>query len=596
MRARQPVEEEDGYEEQAKGQCGKEHLFINGETATLACQMRQDGLVSDASSRLLVQPEAWIDADPDSGTRSAVEKLSSSSNLLADHFNAKLSFGTAGLRAERGVGPSRMNRVSVRVAARAIGGYLSNRGLAHKGVVIGYDARPDSDVYALDSARLLTALGVKCWLIDEPCPTPVVVYHQMTRSAAGAIVVTASHNPASDSGYKVYGPDGTQIRPPIDKEIELLMDFSSLPTETDLATSDEVSFLNGQDSISAYVQAVIPQAGVIPAAEYLTEWVYTPLCGVGGTALEAACSRAGISSPIRVDSQFEPDGSFPGLPFPNPEEAGVLTEAFATADRHNVNLVLANDPDADRLAVAIKTKAGWSQLSGDELGLLLCDYQLNTTIGENRLTASSVVSSEAAAALCARHGVEHIRTLTGFKWIMEPAASRPDSNWIFGYEEALGYSVNDAVLDKDGISAAVKFLEMVEGLRSRRVGPLERLDELAHEIGLFVTHQSSGQFETMTIESVLNALRSVPPKEINGSQIVAIIDWLEKPPPLSTNLIEFRSKDDVRIAIRPSGTEPKVKIYLEQTISEPVGDLRALRSSCSKNLESLGDIALSWFG
>ncbi|MEG3595432.1 MAG: phospho-sugar mutase, partial [Actinomycetota bacterium] len=197
---------------------------------------------------------------------------------------------------------------------------------------------------------------------------------------------------------------------------------------------------------------------------------------------------------------------------------------------------------------------------------------------------------------CAIHDVEHVRTLTGFKWIMEPAVSRPDRNWIFGYEEALGYSVNDAVLDKDGISAAVKFLEMIEDLNSRRLGPLERLDELALEIGLFVTHQASGQFESMTIQSVLDALRADPPLEVNGSQIATITDWLEKPPPLATNLIEFRSTDGVRIAIRPSGTEPKVKIYLEQTVSKPVGDLAALRSSCSENLQLLGDTALSWFG
>ena len=557
--------------------------------------MRQDGLVRDGSSRLLVQPEAWINADPDPHTRSRIEKLSSNSDLIAAHFGAKLSFGTAGLRAARGVGPSRMNRVSVRVAARAIGGYLLDRGLSEKGVVIGYDARPDSDIYALDSARLLTALGVRCLLIDEPCPTPVVVWHQMARMTAGAIVVTASHNPSSDSGYKVYGPDGTQIRPPIDQEIELLMNFDSLPTDTELATSEEVSRLSGQDSISAYVQAVIPQADAPHISRHLTEWVYTPLCGVGGATLEAACSQAGISSPIRVDSQFKPDGSFPGLPFPNPEEKGALAEAFRIADRRNVNLVLANDPDADRLAVAVRTKDGWNQLSGDELGLLLCDHQLKTTNGKDRLTASSVVSSEPVATLCARHDVEHVRTLTGFKWIMEPAASRPDSNWVFGYEEALGYSVNSAVLDKDGISAAVKFLEMIETLDAMSLGPLERLDELAFEIGLFVTHQASGQFDSITIESVLDALRITPPEEVNGSQIVATIDWLEKPHPLTTNLIEFRSKDGLRIAIRPSGTEPKVKIYLEQTIPKPVGDLAALRSSCSENLKSVGAATLSWF-
>ena len=551
--------------------------------------------MSDASSRLLVQPKDWIDADPDPRTRSTLDELASSPELLASYFGTKLSFGTAGLRAERGVGPSRMNRVSVRTAARAIGGYLHSRGLAENGIVIGYDARPDSDVYAMDSARLLTAMGVRCWLIDDHVPTPVVVWHQTKLRAAGTIVVTASHNPSRDSGYKVYGPDGTQIRPPIDREIESLMDFDSLPTETDLAQPEEVSKLDSRDAISSYVRAVITQPAALTNAKSIPKWVYTPLCGVGGATLEAACSWAGMPSPIRVDSQFAPDGSFPDLPFPNPEEVGVLDKAFQTADNNNVDLVLANDPDADRLAVAVKTKDGWNQLSGDELGLLLCDYQLRTTSGDNRLTASSVVSSEAVAGLCAMHDVEHVRTLTGFKWIMEPAVSRPEKNWIFGYEEALGYSINKAVLDKDGISAAIKFLQVVEYLNSRDMGPLDRLDELALEIGLFVSHQVSGQFELDTIDTTLNMLRDTPPEVINGSRIVSTIDWLDKSPPLATNLIELRSEGGIRIAIRPSGTEPKVKIYLEQTVPHPVGDLRALRSSCLEELQLLGQSVISWF-
>ena len=550
----------------------------------------------NTSSRLLVQPEAWLNVDPDPRTRSALDQLISTPELLVSHFGNKLSFGTAGLRAERGVGPARMNRVSVRVAARAIGGYLDMRGLAEEGIVIGYDARPDSDIYALDSARLLTALGVRCWLIDGSVPTPVVVWHQKKLSAAGAIVVTASHNPASDSGYKVYGPDGTQIRPPIDQEIESLMAFGSLPSEGDLAETGEVSKLSARDAIAAYVEAVIPQ----PLSSNITKssagWVYTPLCGVGGASLEAACSLAGIRRPIRVASQFKPDGSFPGLPFPNPEEPGVLDEAFQTADENDVKLVLANDPDADRLAVAVKSHDGWNQLSGDELGLLLCDYQLNTTTGHNRITASSIVSSEAIAALCALHNVEHVRTLTGFKWIMEPAVSQPEKNWIFGYEEALGYSVDKAVLDKDGISTAIKFLQMIDHLEARHLGPLDRLDELALEIGLFITHQESGHFKSETIDARLETLRKTPPKEVNGSRIVSATDWLKKAPPFSTNLIEFRLEDAIRVAIRPSGTEPKVKIYLEQTVAKPIGNLEDLRSSCSKKLKALGATVVSWFG
>ncbi len=557
--------------------------------------MRQDELVTDAAPILLVQPEAWAAADPDPSNRALIAQGANDSNFLGRHFSTKLQFGTAGLRAPRGLGPARMNRVTVRVTARAIGLHLMDHGLQQSGVVIGYDARPDADIYALDTALLLTKLGVPCLLINDPCPTPVVVWHQKMRAAAGAIVVTASHNPAEDSGYKVYGSDGTQIRPPVDQEIEFLMNFSDLPGDEDLASEEEVEFLSGSAAVAAYIESVVPSGVSITSQMPFPQWVYTPLCGLGGAAVEAACVRAGFPGPVRVDQQFEPDGLFPNLPFPNPEEPGVLDAALAVADAQGAELVLANDPDGDRLAVAIKAGDGWHQLTGDELGLLLCDHQISTTSGENRLTASSFVSSEAVQALCNERGVEHVRTLTGFKWIMEPAVSRTESSWIFGYEEALGYSVNDLVLDKDGISAAIVFLELFQRLRDRNVGPLVRLDELAREIGLYVTRQASGQFEATDIEATLTSLRNDPPDVLMGSPVIAVADWSTEPDPFSANLLEFRSASGVRMAIRPSGTEPKVKIYLEHFVAAPRGNLQDLREGSSELLKSLGAEALSWF-
>ena len=557
--------------------------------------MRQDELVTDAAPILLVQPEAWAAADPDPSNRALIAQGANDSNFLGRHFSTKLQFGTAGLRAPRGLGPARMNRVTVRVTARAIGLHLMDHGLQQSGVVIGYDARPDADIYALDTALLLTKLGVPCLLINDPCPTPVVVWHQKMRAAAGAIVVTASHNPAEDSGYKVYGSDGTQIRPPVDQEIEFLMNFSDLPGDEDLASEEEVESLSGSAAVAAYIESVVPSGVSITSQMPFPQWVYTPLCGVGGAAMEAACVRAGFPGPVRVDQQFEPDGLFPNLPFPNPEEPGVLDAALAVADVQGAELVLANDPDGDRLAVAIKAGVGWHQLTGDELGLLLCDHQISTTSGENRLTASSFVSSEAVQALCNERGVEHVRTLTGFKWIMEPAVSRTESSWIFGYEEALGYSVNDLVLDKDGISAAIVFLELFQRLRDRNVGPLVRLDELAREIGLYVTRQASGQFEATDIEATLTSLRNDPPNVLMGSPVIAVADWSTEPDPFSANLLEFRSASGVRMAIRPSGTEPKVKIYLEHFVAAPRGNLQDLREGSSELLKSLGAEALSWF-
>ncbi|MEC9114918.1 MAG: phospho-sugar mutase [Actinomycetota bacterium] len=551
--------------------------------------------MTDAAPILLVQPEAWAAADPDPSNRALIAQGANDSNFLGRHFSTKLQFGTAGLRAPRGLGPARMNRVTVRVTARAIGLHLMDHGLQQSGVVIGYDARPDADIYALDTALLLTKLGVPCLLINDPCPTPVVVWHQKMRAAAGAIVVTASHNPAEDSGYKVYGSDGTQIRPPVDQEIEFLMNFSDLPGDEDLASEEEVESLSGSAAVAAYIESVVPSGVSITSQMPFPQWVYTPLCGVGGAAVEAACVRAGFPAPVRVDQQFEPDGLFPNLPFPNPEEPGVLDAALAVADAQGAELVLANDPDGDRLAVAIKAGVGWHQLTGDELGLLLCDHQISTTSGENRLTASSFVSSEAVQALCNERGVEHVRTLTGFKWIMEPAVSRTESSWIFGYEEALGYSVNDLVLDKDGISAAIVFLELFQRLRDRNVGPLVRLDELAREIGLYVTRQASGQFEATDIEATLTSLRNDPPNVLMGSPVIAVADWSTEPDPFSANLLEFRSASGVRMAIRPSGTEPKVKIYLEHFVAAPRGNLQDLREGSSELLKSLGAEALSWF-
>ena len=598
MRTRQPIEYEDDNEEQAKGECREKHRFTGGERATVPFDragMRQDGCVSDPTRVLAVEPLAWAEADPDPTTLLAIKELSTDPEALTAKFAGRLRFGTAGLRAPRGVGPARMNRVTARVAARAIGRHLEALQIAQRGVIIGYDARPESDTYAMDSARLLTAMGITCWLIDGACPTPVVAWHLRERQAAAAIVVTASHNPVADSGYKVFGSDGTQIRPPADTQIEELMTFSRLPGDDDLAAVQEVNRIDLATAISSYVDAAIPDRKATESLDLQASWAYTPLCGVGGDTMERACSRAGITAPTRVESQFEPNGLFPGLPFPNPEEPGAMNEAYSVADEAGIDLVVANDPDADRLAVAMKTVDGWRQLSGDEVGLLLCDHQLSNTTGDNRLTASSVVSSQAVAALCARRGVEHIRTLTGFKWIMEPAVKKPEARWIFGYEEALGYSVNDHVLDKDGIAAAVTFMEMVASLRSKGLDPLTRLDELAFEIGLYVTSQVSARFEPQQIESCLEALRSAPPQDLDGSPVVDIKDWLNQPSPHNTNLLEFRSQGGSRVAIRPSGTEPKVKIYLEQFAQSPHDDLGSARIRCGEQLESLGLVALSWF-
>ena len=349
----------------------------------------------------------------------------------------------------------------------------------------------------------------------------------------------------------------------------------------------------------------------------MTRVVYTALCGVGSQTLGHAFAAAGLPPPIYVEHQQHPDGSFPGLPFPNPEEPRTLDDAIALADSAGVGLVLANDPDADRLAAAVRDRNGaWRQLSGDDLGVLLCDWMigLHTSSGGTGpadagsahpgadaplISASSVVSGRMVEALCAARGVRHHRTLTGFKWIMEPRLRDPDARWVFGYEEALGYSVTDAVLDKDGISAAVEFARMTAALADRGISPLERLDELAAEVGLHVTAAVSVRADTDEIAAAMAALRADPPREIAGCAVATFADWLSADVPHSADLVEWelappdtgseRVRDaSVRVCIRPSGTEPKAKVYLEAVSPSP-SNISAERRRLAALLDAIAD-------
>ena len=504
-----------------------------------------------------VNLDAWAIADPDPMHHQTYADWRSQ-GVPADAATP-LRFGTAGLRGEMGPGPGRMNRVVVRVAARALGRELVASGLAPRGVVVGHDARPHSDEYALDSARLLRALGVPCILIDGPTPTPVLAFTALSRGAAAAVMVTASHNPRDDNGYKVYWSDGAQIRSPIDSAIEARMEFDELPTEAALAPRHDVESVSPRVAMADYLGSVITERTDEPSPHV----VYTALCGVGADAIDMAFATAGLRPPVHVESQRHPDGRFPGLPFPNPEEPGTLDRAFETADEHGADLVVANDPDADRLGVAVRTSDGWRTLTGDEIGVLLCDRRIATTSGDDRVAASSVVSGSMVPALCAAREVDHVTTLTGFKWIMRPAIDRSDDQWIFGYEEALGFSVTDRVRDKDGISAAVEFVRLAAALDARGATVLDRLDELSRELGTFTNRQVSLRGDRDAIDAALAALRADPPTSLGGVRVTAVDDWSTRPGDQATDLVILTLDGGGRAAIRPSGTEPKVKAYLE---------------------------------
>ena len=557
--------------------------------------------------------DAWLAADPDAAARSAIEANRKRPAWVEAHFGSVLRFGTAGMRGPTGPGPARMNRVMARVTARAIGSQLIAEGLADRGAVVGFDARPGSGDMAFDAARLLAAMGVPTAIIDGPAPTPLLARQLLARSAGAGLMVTASHNPAGDNGLKVYWSDGTQIRPPLDHHIETHMDFEALPTDDHLAARHEVESLDVRSVIAEYVGAavrrpVFDSEGRPVDPNNVAPIVYTALCGVGSQTLGHAFATAGLPPPIYVEHQRHPNGSFPGLPFPNPEEPGTLDDAIALASDEGVDVVLANDPDADRLAVAVRDQdGGWHRLSGDELGVLLCDWLIDLAghqpAARPLISASSVVSGRMVEALCTARGVAHHRTLTGFKWIMEPRLAHPEARWLFGYEEALGYSVADAVLDKDGISAAVEFARLAGALSARGVGPLERLDELAAEVGLHVTTAASVRASTEAIAAAMAGLRADPPRRIADRPIAKITDWLDPSAPNPADLIEFElasamtdgpshnGETQVRICIRPSGTEPKAKIYLEAVRSIP-GDVRTERRELQALLDAIAEETL----
>lgn len=554
--------------------------------------------------------EAWLAVEPDAAMRADIEANRASTGWVQAHFGSVLRFGTAGMRAPVGPGPGRMNRVMVRIAARAVGTELIADGLADRGAVVGFDARPGSGDMALDAARLLAAMGIPVAVIDGPAPTPLLAHQVLARSAGAGLMVTASHNHRDDNGLKVYWEDGTQIRPPIDQRIEARMDLSSLPRDSDLAARHEARSLDVRSVIASYVAAavrrpVFDSSGVPVDPNDVPPIVYTALCGVGSQTLAHAFATAGLPPPLYVEHQRHPDGTFPELPFPNPEEPGTLDDAMALATDHDVDLVLANDPDADRLAVAVRDRDGaWHRLSGDELGVLLCDWLIGLhddgRAGQPLISASSVVSGRMVEALCAARGVAHHRTLTGFKWIMEPRLTHPGARWVFGYEEALGYSVTDAVLDKDGISAAVEFTRMAGALAARGIGPLERLDELAAEVGLHVTGAASVRADTAAIAAAMASLRADPPRAIAGHAVTKVTDWLGPDAPHGADLVELElapattvtshilPEAQGRICIRPSGTEPKAKIYLEAVTLNP-DDVPAARRRLQVLLDAVAE-------
>ena len=529
------------------------------------------------SEERLAQARAWLRQDPDPQTRDElagiVTRAASGDEAAAaeldDRFGSRLAFGTAGLRGALGAGSNRMNRVLVSQAAAGFAAYLRERAAgATPTVVIGYDGRRNSRVFAQDSAELFAGAGLRAILLPRLLPTPVLAFAVRHLGADAGVMVTASHNPPDDNGYKVYlgGADaGSQIVAPADAEIAAHIqriadsgDVRALPRSTAYETA-------GEDLVQAYVAATAAVAPA-PAGARRLRWVYTAMHGVGWETIARILDAAGYPRPIVVDEQLHPDATFRTVSFPNPEEPGAMDLAFATARRAKADFILANDPDADRLAVAIPDETaadGWRRLTGNEVGLLLGARAARQAAGTPGASlACSLVSSPGLGAIAAHHGLDFHETLTGFKWISRAPGI------VFGFEEALGYLVNpETVRDKDGISAAVAVLGLAAEAQERGLTLADLIREVGETYGHFSSAQVSVRVADLSlIGTVMLSLRSLPPTQIAGRSIASAEDLLQSAPGQpSGDVLRYRLSDGSRVIVRPSGTEPKLKVYIDAT-------------------------------
>jgi len=528
---------------------------------------------ADLPPALLDDAHAWATEDPDPVTRAELDTLvrraADGDQValadVADRFAGTLEFGTAGLRGPLGAGPNRMNRVVVTRAAAGLAAYLIGHGATTAtgsggSVVVGYDARHNSDVFARDTAAVLVGAGLRALVLPRPLPTPVLAYAIRRLGCVAGVMVTASHNPPQDNGYKVYLGDGTQIVPPADAEISAAIDavgpFGDVPRGEETDPAWEVL---GDDVVDSYLRDVAEL--VEPGGPRDVRLVYTPLHGVGGELVPRALAAAGFPRPQVTPDQAEPDPDFPTVAFPNPEEPGAMDLAMQLGAQVSADLVVANDPDADRCAVAVPGPEGWRMLRGDEVGALLADHLLRK--GRTGVYATSIVSSSLLAAMAAEHGQKHRETLTGFKWL-----GRVDG-LAFAYEEALGYCVApQLVRDKDGVSALVLVAELAAALKREGLTLTDRLDEIARTYGLHATDQLSVRVtELSRITESMARLRSQPPAELGGLAVAQVEDLATGvgglPP---TDGLRYRLAGGARVVVRPSGTEPKLKCYLEVVV------------------------------
>jgi len=535
---------------------------------------------------LLALARGWAAEDPDPQTRGQLERLltqvvqdpgGEAAADLADRFSGRLEFGTAGLRGALGAGPNRMNRAVVIRAAAGLASYLRKNGArAGDSVVIGYDARHNSEVFAIDTAAVMVGAGLSAKVLPRPLPTPILAYAIRQLGCVAGVMVTASHNPPQDNGYKVYLGDGSQIVPPVDGQISEEIDRVTGVHSVPMGQGWEHL---GDEVVDAYLSSVSDLVGASVARDLTM--VYTPLHGVGGESVVRVLEQAGFPAPHLTPAQAKPDPDFPTVAFPNPEEPGAMDLAMAFAAEVGADIVVANDPDADRCAVAVPSLHGWRMLRGDEVGALLADLLLR--LGVQGIYATTIVSSSLLSKMAAAHGQGYRETLTGFKWL-----GRIDG-LAFGYEEALGYCIAPGLVrDKDGVSALLRIAELAATLKSQGRTLSDQLDDIARTYGLYATDQLSVRVTDLAqIGAAMSRLRSSAPSSLGGLSILHVEDLSEGTADLPpTEGLRYRLAEGARVIVRPSGTETKIKCYLEVVI--PVDrDVDAARISAAGRLDAI---------
>ncbi|CDT73596.1 putative Phosphoglucomutase [Vibrio coralliirubri] len=527
----------------------------------------------------------WLARDPDPRTREELQHLIDEGmhDELEDRFTQRLEFGTAGLRGKVGCGPNRMNRLVIQETATGLGHYLIEHvaNATIRGVVVGYDGRLDSKQFAIDTASVLTALGIKVYLTSNVAATPIVAFGIEHFNAAAAVVVTASHNPPEYNGFKVYWENGAQIIPPHDAGIAAEIDIAStkplpLMSLSDAETQGKLVWLT-EGYYQTYRAAINQSPYVNNEIESAnTTITYTAMHGVGAQMAEDLLHDSGFHKVFSVAEQREPDGNFPTVNFPNPEEKGAMDLVVNLAKSVDADIACANDPDADRFAVAVRTDDGsYKMLTGDQVGVLFAHYLLSKPHTKNQLVGNSIVSSTLLEKVAQSHGATYFQTLTGFKWLANIGMQLEDdqNEFLFAYEEALGYTIGTQVRDKDGLSAIVVFAQLVEELKSQGRTIWDLLAQISFEHGVHTNAQRSIALDPDS-PSIGSKLRSAQPKAINGVAISVIEDLqsslrfivggateaINLP---ASDVLIYHLEDGSRIIVRPSGTEPKVKVYYE---------------------------------